>query len=100
MPREQRVRPEKGAAAKDTLNVGISAEPATLDPHLQSGQATRLIKQQIYRGLMTYTADSSIETDVADSYTVSDDGLTYTFLLKDATFRRFPGNRRGCEIFD
>lgn len=77
---------EEGGSKKDTLNVGISAEPATLDPHLQSGQATRLIKQQIYRGLMTYTADSSIETDVADSYTVSDDGLTYTFLLKDATF--------------
>ena len=71
---------------KDLLNVGISAEPATLDPHLQSGQATRLIKQQIYRGLMTYTPESAIETDVADSYEVSDDGLIYTFKLKSAKF--------------
>lgn len=74
------------AVKKDLLNIGISAEPSTLDPHLQSGQATRLIKQQIYRGLMTYTADSAIKEDAADSYQVSDDGLTYTFVLKDVKF--------------
>lgn len=77
---------ETAAGRKDTLSVGISAEPATLDPHLQSGQATRLIKQQIYRGLMTYTEDSGIAVDAADTYEISDDGLTYTFVLKDAKF--------------
>lgn len=74
------------SAKKDILNIGISAEPSTLDPHLQSGQATRLIKQQIYRGLMTYTADSAIEEDAAQSYKVSDDGLVYTFVLKEVKF--------------
>lgn len=81
--------PDGTAAAnkRDTLNIGISAEPATLDPHIQSGQATRLIKQQIYRGLMTYQKDSGIAPDVAASYTISDDNLTYTFVLRDATFQ-------------
>ncbi len=74
---------EDAAGKKDILNVGISAEPSTLDPHIQSGQATRLIKQQIYRGLMTYQEDSSIAPDAAESYEVSEDGLTYTFQLRE-----------------
>lgn len=68
------------------LVMGLSAEPSTLDPHIQSGQATRVIKQNLYRGLVAYGADGQIGYELAESYSVSDDNLVYTFVLRDASF--------------
>lgn len=68
---------------KDELVVGLSAEPATLDPHIQSGQATRLIKQNLYRGLVGFQDDEKIGMELAESYTISENSLVYTFILKD-----------------
>ncbi|MFT8343329.1 MAG: ABC transporter substrate-binding protein [Clostridium beijerinckii] len=67
---------------KSEITIGISAEPSTIDPHIQSGTATRLIKQNIYRGLVQYKQDSTIGLELAESYKISDDGLTYTFNIK------------------
>jgi len=67
---------------KDELVVGISADPSTLDPMVQSGQATRLIKQNIYRGLLAYQTDGKIGYEIAESYTVATDNITYTFKIK------------------
>ena len=67
----------------DTLLIGTSVEPATLDPHIHSNVSTRFLLQNVYRGLVGYNLDGEIECEVADHYTVSDDSLTYTFVLKD-----------------
>lgn len=76
-----------GGNIRDELIIGLSAEPATLDPHIQSGQATRLIKQNLYRGLVGFQADEKIDMEIAESYEISDDNLTYTFKIKsDAVF--------------
>ncbi len=73
--------------AASELVIGLSAEPTTMDPHIQSGQATRMIKQQIYRGLFSYgDGEESIHNELADSYEISEDNLTYTFKLKEAKF--------------
>lgn len=74
--------PQASTAKKEELVVGISADPATLEPMVQSGQATRLIKQSIYRGLIAYQADNKIGMEIADSYTIADDKKTYTFKIK------------------
>lgn len=66
----------------DELVVGISADPATLEPMVQSGQATRLIKMNLYRGLVAYQVDGKIGMEIADSYQVADDNVTYTFKIK------------------
>lgn len=68
---------------KDEVVIGISAEPATLDPHIQSGQATRLIKQNIYRGLMSYQPDNSKAMELAEKIELQADGITYKVTLKD-----------------
>lgn len=68
---------------KDEVVIGISAEPATLDPHIQSGQATRLIKQNIHRGLVSYQPDNSIQMELAENIELQDDGVTYKVTLKD-----------------
>lgn len=72
---------------RDELVMGLSAEPATLDPHIQSGQATRVIKQNLYRGLVAFQADEKIDMEIAESYDISEDNLVYTFKIKeDAMF--------------
>lgn len=70
-------------AKKEELVVAISADTATLEPMVQSGQATRLIKQSIYRGLVAYQADGKIGMEIADSYNIEDDNKTYVFKLKE-----------------
>jgi glutathione transport system substrate-binding protein len=71
-----------GSGKAAELIVGISADPSTLDPMLQSGQATRLIKMNLYRGLVAYQVDGKIGMEIADSYQVAADNITYTFKIK------------------
>ena len=67
---------------RNELVVGISADPSTLDPMVQSGQATRLIKSNIYRGLLAYQVDGKIGNEIAESYSIADDNITYTFKIR------------------
>lgn len=66
----------------DELVVGLSADPTTLEPMIQSGQAVRLIKMCMYRGLLAYQNDSQIGYEIAESYQVADDNKTYTFNIR------------------
>lgn len=65
------------------LVVGLSADPSTLEPMIQSGQAVRLIKMCLYRGLIAYEADGKIGMEVAASYDIAPDNKTYTFKIRD-----------------
>lgn len=66
----------------DSLTIGLSADPSTLEPMVQSGQAVRLIKMCMYRGLLAYESDGSIGDEIAESYEVADDNVTYTFHIR------------------
>ena len=74
--------PATDVAKADELIVGLSADPSTLEPMIQSGQAVRLIKMCMYRGLLAYQADGQIGYEVAESYEVADDNKTYTFHIR------------------
>ncbi len=74
---------EAAEGTTDTLLIGTSNEPTTLDPHVHSNVSTRFLLQNIYRGLVGYNLDGEIEMQVAESYEISDDNLTYTFYLRD-----------------
>src|SRR5690606_13594996 len=65
-----------------TLNVAYPANPATLDPHLTTNQATRDVSRNTYEQLLTLNERYEVVPQLAESYTVSDDGLTYTFVLR------------------
>jgi oligopeptide transport system substrate-binding protein len=59
------------------------AEPESLDPHMIQGNVEHRIYEALFEGLFAYdpmTADSV--PGLAESYTVSDDGLVYTFKLR------------------
>lgn len=60
----------------------IVTNPTTLDPHkVQDGDTIDLL-QQVYEGLTVWGEDNKPQPGVAESWTVSDDGRTYTFKLR------------------
>lgn len=60
----------------------ISSNPGSLDPQYASDKESYLIIGCIFEGLYRTASDGSVEKAMAESCTVSDDGLTYTFTLK------------------
>ena len=70
-------------AADQTLKFNLGADPLTLDPQLNSATDGSHIINNTYEGLMR-EVDGEIVPAMAESYTVSEDGLVYTFTLRDA----------------
>lgn len=60
----------------------ISSNPGSLDPQYASDRESYLIIGCVFEGLFRAGADGNAEKAMTESYTVSDDGLTYTFKLK------------------
>lgn len=55
----------------------------SLDPHEAVAAGTKEILFNIYEGLYKPDSDGNIVPAVAESYTVSEDGLVYSFTLRD-----------------
>ncbi|MSO97239.1 MAG: peptide ABC transporter substrate-binding protein [Rhodospirillaceae bacterium] len=70
------------ANAKVVFNRGSSAEPDTLDPHKSSGNTASIVLADLMLGLMSSDAKGDVVLGAAESYTVSPDGLVYTFKLR------------------
>jgi len=70
-------------APRDTLVIGMEAEPPGLDPGQALGLHTLRVTYQIFETLVT-TPDDSTEVlpGLAESWTTSADGLTWTFKLR------------------
>ena len=64
------------------IREGMIGLPRTINPVLAITDTDRDLSALVYSGLMKYK-DGQLVGDLADSYTVSDDGLTYTFTLKN-----------------
>jgi peptide/nickel transport system substrate-binding protein len=71
------------AATADTFTYAQGADPRGLDPALvEDGESSKIIVN-IYEGLLKYAPDSTkVEPSLAETWTISPDGLTYTFKLK------------------
>lgn len=67
---------------KNKVVVKISADPDYLDPHKYVAAATGEIIFNIFEGLVKPDSDGSIKPALAETYTVSEDFLTYTFKIK------------------
>lgn len=66
----------------DTLRLNVASEPDKLDPALNSSVDGAILAITAFAGLCSYDASGATVLDVADTYSVSDDGMTYTFTLK------------------
>ncbi|MDQ7035557.1 MAG: ABC transporter substrate-binding protein [Anaerolineae bacterium] len=75
-----------GAQGGGTLRVGI-LEPVNLDPATGNSDDEVILNRHIYDYLIEILPEGSLVPSLAESWDISDDGLTYTFnLVEGATF--------------
>jgi len=69
------------------MTICIASEPETIDPALNRAVDGAVMIQHMFEGLMKYadsgTGNAEVKEGQAASYTISDDGLVYTFKLRD-----------------
>ncbi|MEM8814204.1 MAG: peptide ABC transporter substrate-binding protein [Pseudomonadota bacterium] len=71
------------AAEPTTLHRGVGSDPDSLDAHkAQSVQAFAVLRD-LSEGLMAYDRHGGLVPGVAESHSVSEDGLRYTFKLRE-----------------
>ena len=71
-------------SAQGTLRYPVSADPEHLDPWRSVTVATQRVITNIYEGLTTLDpVTAEVVPELAESWEVSDDGLTYTFHLRE-----------------
>lgn len=66
-----------------TLSVGVSAEPDSWNVHVAASSLAALLLRGVYDSLVHQKADGTFEPWLAKSWSVSSDGLRYTFTLRD-----------------
>jgi peptide/nickel transport system substrate-binding protein len=72
------------ASAQTSITVAIQLEPPNLDPTGGAAQAIdSVLYSNVFEGLTRFMADGSVVAGLAQSWEISDDGLTYTFMLHD-----------------
>ncbi len=70
------------AQAKDGITIGMVLEPPILDPTAGAAQAIKEVTYaNIFEGLTRIDAHGEVQPMLAESWTVSPDGLTYSFKL-------------------
>ena len=68
---------------KDSVVVAVGSEPETLDPIRGWGHGNSPIVQST---LIKYNSELAFEKDLARDYFLSEDGLTWTFILRDDAY--------------
>ena len=71
--------PQRGG----TLNMILQPEPATLNLAMNQQVPVQVVTGHIFQGLLTYDFDLKPQPGLAKSWTISPDGLTYTFHLNE-----------------
>ena len=70
-------------AGKDTLVLGIGLEPPHLDPTAgAAGAIDEVVYANIMEGLTRIDQNGVVKPALAESWAITDDGLTYTFKLR------------------
>ena len=70
----------------------VDTIPANLDPQVASAAPDVIACENLYSGLVRKKADGEIVPDLSESWTVSSDGRTYTFQIKDGlTYKAVKG---------
>ncbi len=62
---------------------GVVGTPRFVNPLLALSDADKDLSALVYSGLMRRDENGVLITDLAESYEVSEDGLSYTFLIKE-----------------
>ncbi|MFT7588807.1 MAG: oligopeptide transport system substrate-binding protein [Limisphaerales bacterium] len=71
-----------GENAPQVFQFNLSAEVTSLDPAFADNQANTWAAVQLYNGLVRMNDQMQIEADLAESWEISEDGLSFLFELK------------------
>ena len=70
--------------AKEDIVVGLQVEPPHLDPtSAAAGAIDQVLYANVFEGLTRFGPDGSINPGLAESWTISEDGLEYIFRLRE-----------------
>ncbi len=73
-----------GESSEDnSIVVGIQQDIDSLDPHKATAAGTKEILFNIFEGLVKPDENGSLINALASDYTISEDGLVYTFALRE-----------------
>ncbi len=64
------------------VRMNIGSEPDSLDPWQSAASDTEAIMHNVFEGLCLYDENGEIIPGLAESWDISEDGLTYTFHLR------------------
>ena len=70
------------ASAQVTFNRGYDADPETLDPHKTSTVSEAHLIRDLFENLVVHDSRGRVAPGVAESWTLSPDGKSYTFNLR------------------
>ena len=72
------------AMAKDDLTIAIQLEPPHLDPtSAAAGAIDSVLYSNVFEGLTRFDSAGDVIPGLAKSWEISEDGLTYTFMLNE-----------------
>ena len=74
---------EETKTAERPLTVAMATEIDSLDPFNATAGDTKTVMDQIFDGLLDVDEEGKLVPDLAESYEISEDGLTYSFKLKE-----------------
>jgi oligopeptide transport system substrate-binding protein len=76
--------PKPKEAAPVVLNMNLGTEPPTLDPALATDTTSVFCDKQLFLGLTSFHLETGkVIPDLATEWSVSGDGLTWTFKMRD-----------------
>lgn len=74
------------ACARTAISIGLQQEPTSLDPTADAtASIDGMLAHNVYESLTSVAENGAVLPDLAKSWTISDDGLTYTFKLVEGT---------------
>ena len=70
------------SSENEGIVVSLGGEVATIDPHLNNANIGTVYIRHFFEGLMRKDKEGKIIGGMAENYSMSEDGITYTFYLR------------------
>ncbi|WP_020003760.1 peptide ABC transporter substrate-binding protein [Brachyspira innocens] len=67
---------------KSSISINLGPEPKTIDPTLNSLNMASCYIHHAFEGLTKIDSNNNVKAGMAESWNISDDGLTYTFNIR------------------